>query len=61
VKDIRWGWVVLGGFLAELGIFLIAIPLSPLLGPASLLYSGALGGLVVHRRASGAATVAGDA
>jgi hypothetical protein len=120
VKDVRWGWVVLGGFLAELGIFLVAIPLSLLLGPASLLYSapvasfamtflfgfwvarkapahfvangtlvgivavllyvvisqgqpvpwayvvahvlkvfgGALGGLVVHKRASGAATMA---
>ncbi len=39
MKGIRWGWVALGGFLAELAIFIIAIPLSLWLGQDSLLYS----------------------
>jgi putative membrane protein (TIGR04086 family) len=39
MKNIRWGWVLLGGFLVELSIFAIAIPLSFLLGEESLLYS----------------------
>jgi ABC-type proline/glycine betaine transport system permease subunit len=39
VKNIRWGWVLLGGFLAELVIFAIVIPLSFLAGQGSLLYS----------------------
>jgi putative membrane protein (TIGR04086 family) len=39
MKDIRWGWILLGGFLAELAVFLIVIPLSLLAGQESLLYS----------------------
>jgi putative membrane protein (TIGR04086 family) len=39
MKNIRWGWILLGGFLAELGIFVIVIPLSLLIGQESLLYS----------------------
>jgi putative membrane protein (TIGR04086 family) len=39
MKNFRWGWILLGGFLAELAIFVIAIPLSLLLGQESLLYS----------------------
>ena len=39
MKSIRWGWVFLGGFLAELAIFVVVIPMSLLLGQQSLLYS----------------------
>jgi putative membrane protein (TIGR04086 family) len=39
MKNIRWGWILLGGFLAELAVFVIVIPLSLLAGQASLLYS----------------------
>jgi putative membrane protein (TIGR04086 family) len=39
MKGIRWGWILLGGFLAELAVFLIVIPLSLLAGQESLLYS----------------------
>ena len=39
MKGIRWGWILLGGFLAELAIFVIVIPLSLLVGQQSLLYS----------------------
>jgi putative membrane protein (TIGR04086 family) len=39
MKNIRWGWILLGGFLAELAIFLVVIPLSLLAGQQSLLYS----------------------
>jgi hypothetical protein len=39
MKNIRWGWILLGGFLAELAIFVIVIPLSLLAGQDSLLYS----------------------
>jgi putative membrane protein (TIGR04086 family) len=39
MKNIRWGWILLGGFLAELAIFITAIPLSLLIGQQSLLYS----------------------
>ncbi len=39
MKSIRWGWILLGGFLAELAIFLIVIPLSLVAGQKSLLYS----------------------
>ncbi len=35
----RWGWILLGGFLAELLVFAIVIPLSMLAGQDSLLYS----------------------
>jgi len=39
MHNIRWGWIVLGGFLAELAIFIVVIPLSLLAGQESLLYS----------------------
>lgn len=39
MKNIRWGWVLLGGFLAELSIFVLVIPLSLLIGQESRLYS----------------------
>jgi putative membrane protein (TIGR04086 family) len=39
MKNIRWGWILLGGFLAELAIFVIVIPLSLLFGQESLVYS----------------------
>jgi hypothetical protein len=39
MKKICWGWILLGGFLAELAIFVIVIPLSLLVGQQSLLYS----------------------
>jgi hypothetical protein len=39
MKNIRWGWILLGGFLAELAIFVIVIPRSLLVGQKSLLYS----------------------
>ena len=39
MKKIRWGWILLGGFLAELAIFVIVIPLSLVAGQGSLLYS----------------------
>ena len=39
MKTIRWGWILVGGFLAELAIFIIVIPLSLLAGQESLLYS----------------------
>lgn len=38
MKTIRWGWIILGAFLAELAIFAVAIPLALLIGQASLLY-----------------------
>jgi drug/metabolite transporter (DMT)-like permease len=39
LKNIRWGWILLGGFLAELAIFIVVIPLSLVAGQKSLLYS----------------------
>src|SRR5690242_6935992 len=39
MRNVRWGWILLGGFLAELAIFVVVIPLSLLFGPESLLYS----------------------
>lgn len=39
MKRIRWGWILLGGFLAELAVFVVVIPLSLLAGQQSLLYS----------------------
>jgi len=38
MKKICWGWILLGGFLVELAIFAVAIPLSLLIGQDSLLY-----------------------
>ena len=39
MKNIRWGWILLGGFLAELAVFVLVIPLSLLAGQESLVYS----------------------
>ncbi|HEY7387015.1 MAG TPA: hypothetical protein VH640_00775 [Bryobacteraceae bacterium] len=39
MKNIRWGWILLGGFLSELAIFIVVIPLSLVAGQNSLLYS----------------------
>src|SRR5947209_7138480 len=39
LKRIRWGWILIGGFLAELAIFIMVIPLSLVAGQESLLYS----------------------
>jgi putative membrane protein (TIGR04086 family) len=39
MKNIRWGWILLGGFLAELVVFVAVIPLSLVAGQKSLLYS----------------------
>jgi putative membrane protein (TIGR04086 family) len=39
MKNIRWGWILLGGFFAELAVFVIVIPLSLLAGQQSFLYS----------------------
>ena len=38
VKSIRWGWILLGGVLAEAGLFLIVLPLIFLAGEDSLDY-----------------------
>jgi putative membrane protein (TIGR04086 family) len=46
MKNIRWGWILLGGFLAELAIFLAVIPLSLLVGQQSLLYSAPIASFV---------------
>ena len=32
MKSIRWGWILLGGSLAELAIFVVVLPLSLLAG-----------------------------
>jgi putative membrane protein (TIGR04086 family) len=61
MKEIRWGWILLGGFLTELAIFVIVIPLSLLVGQQSLLYSAPLTsfaaafafGLWIARKAQG--------
>jgi hypothetical protein len=42
MNNIRWGWVLLGGFVAELAVFAIVIPLSLLAGRESLFYSAPL-------------------
>ena len=39
MRSIRWGWILLGGFLAELAIFVVVLPLSLLAGRESLFYS----------------------
>src|SRR5262245_12678834 len=41
LKNIRWGWVVLGGLLAELLVFAIVIPIAIFAGQESLLYTAA--------------------
>jgi hypothetical protein len=35
MKNIRWGWILFGRFLAELAIFVIVIPLSLVAGQKS--------------------------
>lgn len=39
MKNIRWGWILLGGFLAEVAVFVLVIPLSLVAGQGSLVYS----------------------
>jgi hypothetical protein len=39
VKDVRLGWVLLGGFLAELAVFVLVVPVALLAGEASLVYA----------------------
>lgn len=39
MKHIRWGWILLGGFLGELAVFVMVIPLSLVAGQGSLVYS----------------------
>jgi hypothetical protein len=39
MKSLRWGWILLGGFLAESAILLVVLPLSWLAGRESLLHS----------------------
>ena len=59
MKNIRWGWILLGGFLAELLVFVLVIPLSLVAGQESMLYSAPpasfvaclLFGIVVARKA----------
>jgi putative membrane protein (TIGR04086 family) len=38
MKNMRWGWILLGGFLTEVAIIAIVIPPSLALGQESLLY-----------------------
>jgi hypothetical protein len=38
-NSIRWGWILLGGFLAELLVFVMIIPLTFLAGRNSMIYS----------------------
>jgi len=46
VKNIRWGWILPGSFLAELAVFATAIPLSLLAARESLSYSAPLASFV---------------
>lgn len=46
MTNLRWGWILLGGFLAELVTFAIVIPISLLAGQQSLLYSAPPGSFV---------------
>ena len=46
MKDIHWGWILLSGFLAEVAVFVIVIPLSLLAGQRSLLYSAPVASFV---------------
>ena len=39
MNNFRWGWILLGGFLTELAIFVIVIRVSLLAGQGRLLYS----------------------
>ena len=67
MKGIRWGWILLGGFLAELAIFVIVIPLSLIVGQQILLYSAppasftatfVFGGWIAGKRRSAACSTA---
>ncbi|HTC50513.1 MAG TPA: hypothetical protein VK700_01095 [Steroidobacteraceae bacterium] len=46
MTKLRWGWIVLGGFLVELATFAFVIPISLLAGRQSLLYSAPLASFV---------------
>jgi putative membrane protein (TIGR04086 family) len=46
MKNIRWGWILLGAFLAEVAIFLIVIPLSLVAGEESLAYGAPVASFV---------------
>ncbi|HLK49186.1 MAG TPA: TIGR04086 family membrane protein [Bryobacteraceae bacterium] len=39
MKNIRWGWILLGGFLAELLVFVMVIPPSLVAGQQSMQYT----------------------
>jgi putative membrane protein (TIGR04086 family) len=39
MKNVRWGWILLGGFLAELAVFALVIPPTFWAGQESLLYT----------------------
>ena len=46
MKNMSWGWILLGGFLAEVLVFLVVIPWSVLAGRESLVYSAPLASFV---------------
>lgn len=46
MKSIRWGWILIGGFVAELAIIVTVIPLSLVAGRESLLYGAPIASLV---------------
>lgn len=46
MKDIRWGWVLLGGLLSELLIFAVVIPITIFAGQESVLYTVAPASLI---------------
>ena len=46
MKSIRWGWVLLGGLVAEILIFAIAIPIAIFAGEGSLLYTAPTASLI---------------
>jgi len=52
VRSIRWGRVLLGGFLVELALVVIVLPLYPLAGQESLLYAAPPASFLVPHRHS---------
>ena len=46
MKSVYWGWILLGGFLAELLVFVIVIPLTFVAGRNSLVYSAPIASFV---------------
>ena len=46
MKNIRWGWILLGGFLAELLVFVLVIPLSLVAGQNSMTYTAPPGSFI---------------